>query len=93
MGPVPYEGEDKHFPANSNGQHAQVHDSLAEKCPNRRGIEMILESLGGKQPKARGRSSPTAGKGRLRRSLDRRWLPDRVGDQGDREGRRDKIDP
>lgn len=45
MGPVPVEGEDETFP---KGNGASVRFTIrAEKCPNRRGIEMILEALGG----------------------------------------------
>ena len=56
MGPVPYEGEDQHFPVGpkSNGTPSRVNGKsaarftiLREKCPNRRGIERIIESAGG----------------------------------------------
>ncbi len=47
MGPVPYEGEDDTFPKGSGNGTAVKFRVLAEKCPNRRGIEMILASLGG----------------------------------------------
>ncbi|MCG8409371.1 MAG: 2Fe-2S iron-sulfur cluster-binding protein [Phycisphaerales bacterium] len=45
MGPVPTEGEDKLFPQN-NGDSAKF-TIRSEKCPNRRGIEMILKNAGG----------------------------------------------
>jgi NADH-quinone oxidoreductase subunit G len=51
MGPVPYEGQDDEFPkhAEGNGKSGSTvkFRILSEKCPNRRGIEMVLESLGG----------------------------------------------
>lgn len=47
MGPVPYEGKDDTFPKGSSNGSAVKFRVLAEKCPNRRGIEMILASLGG----------------------------------------------
>lgn len=47
MGPVPYEGEDDAFPKGSSNGAAVKFRVLAEQCPNRRGIEMILDSLGG----------------------------------------------
>ncbi|MEK6644995.1 MAG: 2Fe-2S iron-sulfur cluster-binding protein [Planctomycetota bacterium] len=46
MGPVPVDGEDEGFPKGSNG-HASKFTIRAEKCPNRRGIEMILAAMGG----------------------------------------------
>ncbi len=46
MGPVPLEGEDQGFPAGSNGTTPKF-VIRKEKCPNRRGIEMILEAAGG----------------------------------------------
>ncbi|HWL95020.1 MAG TPA: 2Fe-2S iron-sulfur cluster-binding protein [Phycisphaerae bacterium] len=46
MGPVPVAGEDKKFPV---GNGAPVKFTIhAEKCPNRRGIEMILAAMGGR---------------------------------------------
>lgn len=45
MGPVPVEGEDRAFPQN-NGDSAKF-TIRAEKCPNRRGVEMILKNAGG----------------------------------------------
>lgn len=50
MGPVPYEGEDRKFPVNGNGNPPKF-TILKEKCPNRRGIEMIIGALGGETPK------------------------------------------
>jgi len=59
IGPVPVEGEDQHFPVDNHGQvkpsrglqparTSEVRFTiLSEKCPNRRGIEMVLEAAGG----------------------------------------------
>ena len=46
MGPVPCEGEDQRFPIGATGDAVKF-TILAEKCPNRRGIEMLLEAAGG----------------------------------------------
>ncbi len=46
MGPVPVEGEDQHFPAGATGEAVKF-TILKEKCPNRRGIEMLLKATGG----------------------------------------------
>jgi anaerobic selenocysteine-containing dehydrogenase len=46
MGPVPVEGEDRHFPVGAKGDAVQFAISK-EKCPNRRGVETILEHGGG----------------------------------------------
>ena len=46
MGPVPTEGEDQHFPVGAMGEAVKF-TIPAEKCPNRRGIEMLLEAAGG----------------------------------------------
>ncbi len=48
-GPVPYVGEDKQFPVQADQASAKF-TILNEKCPNRRGIEMILASMGGASP-------------------------------------------
>ncbi len=45
MGPIPVVGEDETFPK-GNGQAVRF-TTRAEKCPNRRGVEMILVSMGG----------------------------------------------
>jgi NADH-quinone oxidoreductase subunit G len=45
MGPVPVEGEDESFPKKANG--SPKFTIRAEKCPNRRGIEKIINKLGG----------------------------------------------
>jgi len=45
-GPVAVEGEDQSFPAGASGDAVKF-TILKEKCPNRRGIEMLLESLAG----------------------------------------------
>ena len=46
MGPVPMEGEDQYFPVGASEENIKF-TILQEKCPNRRGIEMLLESAGG----------------------------------------------
>jgi len=46
MGPVPSKGEVQHFPVGSDASSAKF-TILAEKCPNRRGIELVLEAAGG----------------------------------------------
>ena len=46
MGPIPLVGEDEVFPAGAEGDAIKF-TILKEKCPNRRGIEMVLESAGG----------------------------------------------
>jgi NADH-quinone oxidoreductase subunit G len=46
MGPVPVEGEDQHFPVGAKGDAVKFTISK-EKCPNRRGVETILEHAGG----------------------------------------------
>lgn len=45
-GPVPVEGEDRHFPVGASGDAVKF-TIRGEKCPNRRGIEMLLEAAGG----------------------------------------------
>ncbi|MGB2984881.1 MAG: 2Fe-2S iron-sulfur cluster-binding protein [Phycisphaerae bacterium] len=59
MGPIPIEGEDQHFPVGATGEAvasrglkpARTGEAkftiLKEKCPNRRGIEMLFEAAGG----------------------------------------------
>ncbi len=51
MGPVPTEGKEQTFPvrsANSGASEADVRFTIsAEKCPNRRGIEMLIGGAGG----------------------------------------------
>jgi NADH-quinone oxidoreductase subunit G len=46
MGPIPTAGEDQNFPAGAMGETVKF-TILKEKCPNRRGIEMLLEAAGG----------------------------------------------
>jgi len=46
MGPVPMEGEDQHFPIGAKGDAVRF-TILKEKCPNRRGVEMVLQAAGG----------------------------------------------
>jgi NADH-quinone oxidoreductase subunit G len=50
LGPVPTEGEDQHFPAGTTGEGVRF-TILEEKCPNRRGIEMLLDAAGGSKLK------------------------------------------
>lgn len=45
LGPVPTVEQDQHFPADSNGDAKFV--IRREKCPNRRGVEMLIEHAGG----------------------------------------------
>ena len=49
MGPVPTEGDDQKFPVGSNGTGVKF-TILKEKCPNRRGVEMLIAAAGGKTP-------------------------------------------
>jgi len=49
LGPVPIVGGDDHYPKNAKGQHVPptkftIH---AEKCPNRKGVELILQKFQG----------------------------------------------
>jgi len=46
MGPLPVEGEDQHFPVGATGDAVKF-TIRGEKCPNRRGIEMLLAASGG----------------------------------------------
>ncbi|MHC5109651.1 MAG: NADH-quinone oxidoreductase subunit G [Planctomycetota bacterium] len=46
IGPVPMEGDDQAFPAGAEGDAVKF-TILREKCPNRRGVEMVLEAAGG----------------------------------------------
>ena len=46
MGPVPVNGEDQQFPVGATGDSVKF-TILNEKCPNRRGIVMLLERAGG----------------------------------------------
>ncbi len=48
MGPVPMEGDDQSFPVGATGDKVKF-TILNEKCPNRRGVEMLLEAAGGNQ--------------------------------------------
>jgi len=48
MGPIPMEGEDQSFPAGASDGDVKF-TILKEKCPNRRGIEMLLTVAGGNQ--------------------------------------------
>jgi NADH-quinone oxidoreductase subunit G len=45
MGPIPMEGEDDHYPKGPRGQQPKENIRFtirAEKCPNRRGVAMVL---------------------------------------------------
>ncbi len=46
MGPVPTEGEDQQFPVGATGDEVKF-TILKEKCPNHRGVEMVLKAAGG----------------------------------------------
>jgi NADH-quinone oxidoreductase subunit G len=46
MGPVPMEGDDQRFPVGASGDKVKF-TILKEKCPNRRGIDMLLTAAGG----------------------------------------------
>lgn len=46
LGPVPTEGEEQQFPIGASGDGVKF-TIRKEKCPNRRGIEMLLEAAGG----------------------------------------------
>ncbi len=46
MGPVPTEGENQGFPSGCAPDAARF-TILSEKCPNRRGVEMVIEAAGG----------------------------------------------
>ena len=46
LGPVPVEGEDQHFPIGATGDAVKF-TIRNEKCPNRRGIELLREAAGG----------------------------------------------
>jgi NADH-quinone oxidoreductase subunit G len=46
VGPVPQEGDDRMFPVGANG--APIRFTIRkEKCPNRKGIELLLQTAGG----------------------------------------------
>jgi NADH-quinone oxidoreductase subunit G len=45
-GPVPLEGEDQHFPVGASGEDVKF-TIRRERCPNRRGVELILKRAGG----------------------------------------------
>lgn len=46
MGPVPMVSVDQHFPVGASAEQAKF-TILKEKCPNRRGVEMVLDAAGG----------------------------------------------
>lgn len=49
LGPIPVTGEDDNYPKTRNGQPAKVQFTIRqEKCPNRKGIEAILQHFEGK---------------------------------------------
>lgn len=45
-GPIPVEGDDQHFPVGATDDAVKFTIDQ-EKCPNRRGIEMLMEAAGG----------------------------------------------
>lgn len=50
MGPVPVEGQDDHYPKDRRGNEvpgASKFTIRAEKCPNRKGVEAVLEHFSG----------------------------------------------
>jgi NADH-quinone oxidoreductase subunit G len=51
LGPVPIEGEDDRYPKNYKGDPPSQENTKftirAEKCPNRRGVEMVLKHFQG----------------------------------------------
>ncbi|UCE58352.1 MAG: (2Fe-2S)-binding protein [Phycisphaerales bacterium] len=47
MGPVSEDGENQHFPVGASGDAVRF-TILKEKCPNRRGIELLIGAAGGK---------------------------------------------
>ncbi len=46
-GPVPIEGEDQRFPVGRTNGHPPKFTIRAEKCPNRRGVQRIIDAAGG----------------------------------------------
>jgi NADH-quinone oxidoreductase subunit G len=46
IGPIPTEGQDQKFPVGATDGKVKF-TILAEKCPNRRGVELIVERAGG----------------------------------------------
>jgi len=47
LGPVPYRGEDKHFPPSADKDDDGVYRLYAEKAPNARGVRRVLEAVTG----------------------------------------------
>src|SRR5262249_55008842 len=47
MGPVPTSGEDQKFPVGQHNGKPPTFVIHAEKCPNRRGVELVLKGFGG----------------------------------------------
>ncbi|MFQ5590846.1 MAG: 2Fe-2S iron-sulfur cluster-binding protein [Phycisphaerae bacterium] len=45
-GPVPMEGQDQRFPPGASGDSVKF-TIAKEKCPNRRGVELVLDAAGG----------------------------------------------
>src|SRR5262249_57331272 len=46
-GPVPTSGEDQQFPVGQHNGKPPKFVIHAEKCPNRRGVELVLKGFGG----------------------------------------------
>ncbi len=50
VGPVPFQGEDKHFPPSLDKDDPKAFHLYAEKAPNARGVRRVLEAVTGKKP-------------------------------------------
>ncbi len=49
VGPVPFQGEDKHFPPSLAKDDPKAYHLYAEKAPNARGVRRVLEAVTGKK--------------------------------------------
>ncbi|MEM1184667.1 MAG: molybdopterin-dependent oxidoreductase [Planctomycetota bacterium] len=50
VGPVPFRGEDKHFPPSIDRNDPKAYKTYAEKAPNARGVRRVLEAVTGSTP-------------------------------------------
>ncbi|MEM0983002.1 MAG: molybdopterin-dependent oxidoreductase [Planctomycetota bacterium] len=50
VGPVPFKGEDKHFPPSADPSDPKVFKMYAEKAPNARGVRRVLRAVTGAEP-------------------------------------------
>jgi NADH-quinone oxidoreductase subunit G len=50
LGPVPFRGEDKHFPPSADKDDPKAFHLYAEKAPNARGVRRVLEAVTGQTP-------------------------------------------